>query len=112
MKKDPKQAAALSLKAYNLAYQKRNRQLIKAVEEQLKVHHAELCEPLMGNRPFGQFTVYQLLAYKFVLARPKPQLNQNTLCSMRATHGGSGVFVLEQSCAGVTLPCQVAQGCV
>ena len=59
MKKDSAQVAArLSQKAYWAAYQKRNRQLIKAAEERLKVHHAELCEPLMGNGPFGQFTVY------------------------------------------------------
>ena len=92
IKKIGARAAAPTQKAYHSTYMKRNRQLIKTAEERLKAHHAELWEPLVGNGPFGQFTVYQLLAYEFVLGRPKPRPNQNaSLLQLFARHLKGGV---------------------
>ena len=75
----PKVAAIPARRTYKLEWQPRNRALIKAAEERLKAHHAVLCEALVGNRPSGQFMVYQLPTDKYVLGRPKPQPNDNTL---------------------------------
>ena len=59
--------AAQAEAAYGLEWHKRNCALIKVAEEWLKAHHAALCEALVGNRCSGQFTVYELLTYEFVL---------------------------------------------
>ena len=79
---------------------KRNHELIKAAEERLKAHHAELSEPLVGNGPFGQFTVYQLLVYEFVLGRLKLRPNQNaSLLQLVARHLKGGVVCMRTMCA-------------
>ena len=84
----PRQCSALAQKAYNRAYQKRNRQLTKAAEEQPKAHHSELCELCVGNgRPLANSQATSCLRMSFVLGCPKPQLNENTsLLQLCARH--------------------------